>query len=450
MNVIHCPHCGTTNRAGSNFCNRCGAALRGDEASEAQRPTRPEDESHQLSSASPVPTHVPAEEGVEPPARHGDEPLSLPIPEATLETDGEEAPPEPAASPMSRRFVPGVQGLLEPLRIANEFGEQLDAFATAPVLTATLALEAEQLRRIRTLLTEDPVLLDVTSPVERQPLRRLHLPWLILLLSVLLGVPILLDLFGPVGTPQAWPGVTEAYTLINELPSEATVLMIWAYDPATAAELDLVALPLASHLLERRIQPVIISQLPGGLATAQRLFDRAVQGLLADSTFRFTTDRELYIQAGFLPGGAALLALVAQEPAAALVRHAPAAAATLPLPAGAVARPALTIIVAAQAEDVQQWLEQGQPWQYAPTLAFTSAGADPLLRPYLDSGQLSGLVSGFDGAFTYQGLRTVHLAVAEEALLNRQLIFQNWGHIALLLLIGLGNLAAWGRGGTRG
>ena len=24
-----CPHCGTPNRAGSNFCNRCGADLRG-------------------------------------------------------------------------------------------------------------------------------------------------------------------------------------------------------------------------------------------------------------------------------------------------------------------------------------------------------------------------------------------------------------------------------------
>ncbi|MBX3012867.1 MAG: zinc-ribbon domain-containing protein, partial [Caldilineaceae bacterium] len=35
MNVIHCPHCGTTNRVGSNFCNRCGADLRGDEADES-------------------------------------------------------------------------------------------------------------------------------------------------------------------------------------------------------------------------------------------------------------------------------------------------------------------------------------------------------------------------------------------------------------------------------
>ncbi len=35
MSVIHCPHCGTTNRAGSNFCNRCGANLRSEEPQEA-------------------------------------------------------------------------------------------------------------------------------------------------------------------------------------------------------------------------------------------------------------------------------------------------------------------------------------------------------------------------------------------------------------------------------
>ena len=28
MSVVRCPHCGTANRAGSNFCNSCGTELR--------------------------------------------------------------------------------------------------------------------------------------------------------------------------------------------------------------------------------------------------------------------------------------------------------------------------------------------------------------------------------------------------------------------------------------
>ena len=342
----------------------------------------------------------------------------------------------------------GVQGLLEPVQIASELNESRGP--ATPAVATPLTLQAEQLRRIRALLTDDPVLLDPPAIAAQLPPVRLHLPWLILLVSVALALPILFDLFGPVGVAPQWPGVAEAHSAIDGLPAGATVLMLWAYDATTAAELDLVALPIASHLLERRIQPIFVSQLPGGPAVAERLFQRAAEGLRADTTFRLVVDRELTINAGYLPGGAAGLTLLAQAPTSALLRHSPLAPVAAPLTDAMVAQTALTIVVAAQAEAVQQWLEQGQPLQQRPTLAVTSAGADPLLRPYLASGQLSGLVSGFDGAISYQQLRTVHLAAAEEDWLNRQLILQNWGHFALLLILLLGNLAAWSKGGHRG
>ena len=449
MNVIHCPHCGTTNRAGSNFCNRCGANLRSEEQAQdtkAQPGRAPSDASDlPVEGAPPLPTvdelsaegtatgqFDPAEPSPRPPAER---------PEAT-------APPPLYTT--TRRLVTGLQGLLDPVQIASELHEGTETTASLPSVAPPLAIQAETLRQIRTLLTEDPVLLD-TPVASGQPLPvRLQLPWVILLLTLALAVPILLDLVGPVGTPQQWPGVAEAHAVIDTLPADATVIIFWAYDAATAAELDLVALPLVSHLLAQRIQPVIVSQLPGGPAVADRLFKRAIAGLRADTAFHFIPDRELYRNAGYLPGGAALLSFVAQDPNLALVRHTQSASLAGALPNEMMASPALTIVVAAEAEAVQQWLEQGQPLQRLPTLAFTSAGADPILRPYLASGQLSGLVSGFDGALTYQRLRTVHLATAEEALLNRQVILQNWGQIALLLVLLLGNLAAWGRGRRRG
>ena len=442
MNVIHCPHCGTTNRAGSNFCNRCGANLGSDD--------RPDDQREEVASA-PSPTALLSEGRTQPPARDqssdigsnqaGDQAASPELEDLSF--------PVSPSSAATLRLVAGIQGLLDPLQIANEGGDQPEIFAP-PITAEPFAMSMEQIRRIRTLLTDDPVLLDMPGTASYQPPTRLHLPWLMLLLTLAVALPIVLDLFGPVGAPVQWPGVAEAHTFIDTLPTDTTVLVLWAYDGATAGEMDLLALPLVSHLLARGIQPIVVSQLPGGPAMAQRLFDRATAGLLDDDRVQLPADRALAIQAGYLPGGAALLSWVAQEPATALTRHVPASATDLPLTEVALARPALTIVIAAQAEAVQQWLEQGQPLQYAPTLAFTSAGADPILRPYLASGQLSGLVSGFDGAIAYQQLSTVKLVVAEEALLNRQLILQNWGHFAVLLLLLLGNLAAWGRGGVRG
>ncbi len=481
MNVIRCSHCGTTNRAGSNFCNRCGTDLRGDETAE------------QAASSAESPLVSPMDPGIDPadvgpeamagatdeaesvydpsinlwnsaefPAR--DQRTAIPRPPsadpdddpagAWIDDEDENAAAGPSSLLIPRRLITGVQGLLEPLRIASELTDRTEPPTQSSLMAEPVTLPADQLRRIRALLTQDPVLLDMPLSSGRQHAVRLHLPWLMLLLSLLVGIPILLDLTTPVGTSQQWPGVAEAHAVIDALPADAAVLVVWAYDPATAAEMDLVALPLASHLLERQTQPVIVSQLPGGLAVAQRLFDRAAIGLQSTSSFRLTPGREPYVEAGYLPGGAALLSLVAQDPSVALLRHAPDVSAAdgvaLPLPNAAVTRPALTIVVAAQVEAVQQWLEQGQPGQYSPVLAFTSAGADPMLRPYFASGQLSGLVSGFDGAIAYQQLRTIPLAVAEEALLDRHVVLQNWGHFALLLLLLLGNLAALGRGGRHG
>lgn len=460
MNVIHCPHCGTTNRAGSNFCNRCGANLQSDEPGEptASPAALPTDEGQAAGQANHA---LSAPDDADWSNRASDEPgegtkPSDPLHRTTtfqpsVAWPEEEDAPAVQSSPAgatARRLITGVQGLLEPLQIASELRDLTESSLplTRPTVEA-LGIDAEQLRRLRSLLTEDPVLLDLPLAAAHQPPVRLHLPWLTLLLSLAIALPILLNLTWPVGTVQQWPGVDEAHTVIDALPPGATVLVVWAYDPATAAEMDLVALPVASHLLERRLLPVIVSQLPGGLAVAQRLFKRAIDGLVADSTLSFMAQPDLYVQGGFLPGGAAVLSLLAQEPASVLVNHVPSA---VTLSAAVPTRPALTIVVAAQAEDVQDWLEQGQPIQLAPVVAFTSAGADPLLRPYLGSGQLSGLVSGFDGAISYQNLRTVHLAGSEEVLLLRQVVLQNWGHFALLLLLLLGNLAAVGWGGQSG
>ena len=456
MSVIHCPHCGTTNRAGSNFCNRCGANLRSEEPQEEAN-EQLDARSGEVGGGSDALESTAASATDNEQRADGDysDATDPRLPPVELSDDAAWAMAAGATESlprvtMTRRLVTGIQGLLDPVQIASELSEGMETTASLPSVAPPFAIQAEQLRRMRTLLTDDPVLLDAPVATGQPAPMRLYLPWLILLLTLAIAVPIVLDLLGPVGTPQPWPGVAEAHAVIDALPADATVLVLWDYDAATAAELDLVALPLVSHLLVQGIQPIIVSQLPGGPAVADRLFTRAVAGLRADTTFQFVIERELYVNAGYLPGGAALLSFVAQDPGLALVRHSPVAPIASPLVDDTVNAPALTIVVAAQAETVQQWLEQGQPQQGRPTLAFTSAGADPILRPYLASGQLSGLVSGFDGAFTYQKLRTVHLAVAEEALLDRQVVLQNWGHFALLFLLLLGNLATWERGGRRG
>ncbi|MDQ3249116.1 MAG: zinc ribbon domain-containing protein [Chloroflexota bacterium] len=410
MMTIRCPHCGTANRTGSNFCNSCGTDLRTVEATEV-RPT-------ELSS--------PPDDGV----------TDLPEPtEGALRDDWRrDAGEELAQPPIADRLISGVQGLLEPLGVANQLTGD-GASATPSRLPPALGLDNEQMRLVRAVMTQDPPLPEPPAANDWRPLAALRIPWVFALLGLAVGLPIFLLYSQPVGQPQQWPGVAEAYATVQNLAADAPVLILWAYDPATADEMDLVALPLVSHLLERQSRPVIVTLMPTGLASARRLFARAAADQAADPTLNLALGGSRYAEIGFLSGGALALPLLGQNSWADLPLQDASSTATL-------AAPTVAIVIAAQAETVQQWLELVQPLNQTPVVAFVSAGADPLLRVYLDGGQLSGLVSGFDGAYSYQQLRNRPLSRLEEQGYRLQLVFQNWGHLAFLVIILLGNLAA--------
>jgi hypothetical protein len=417
MTTIRCPHCGTTNRAGSNYCNQCGAELRTDEA--APRPP---------SDVEPAPVATPAVDSLL------DQPWLRPEEEPTEAVPAGE---EPDTSPAAKRLLANVQGLIEPVRVFSEAADETALSPTAQPVTPLVDLNAEQLRRLRSLMAEEPALLESPPPLLATRLPALRLPWVFALLGVALLLPLLLRWQSPSSEAYPWPGVAEAHDAVEALPPGATVVVLWGYDPATAGELDLLALPLVVHLLDRQIQPVVVSLLPNGPATARRLFARAAAQRPAVSAAQATGPMA---PAVFLPGGIVALPLLGQDRQTGL--NAQPGVATAALVQAAEQPPALAVILAAQAEDVQQWLEQAQPLDQVPAIAFTSAVADPIVRPYFDSGQLRGLVSGFDGAQVYQQLLQRPLADDSRLQFQQQLVLQNWGHVALILIIILGNLAA--------
>jgi hypothetical protein len=424
MMTTRCPHCGTVNRARSNYCNNCGADLRGDSGA------RPGAQTPVEATPSPLPEEP---ETTVPPTALPDE-LVAHQPWLQSQSEAEETVPleanELPAPP--RRLISHVQGLLEPVRLFSETTEEDEAIA--PPRLPALDLSADQIRRLRALMSEEPLLVESVRPSGPSRLPALRLPWLFLIMGALLILSFVIGAPVVEGTTQRpWPGVVEAFAAVDRLSTGAPVLLVWGYDPATAGEMDLLALPLVTHLQVRQSQPLIVSLLPNGLATARRLFAQVGDGDTSQSTLQLSQE-----QAVFLPGGATTLPLLGQDLATGLNQTAPGGATM-----AAAEEPALVILLAAQAEDVQQWLEQVQPLNHLPVVAFTSAAADPVLRPYLASGQLTGLVSGFDGASAYADQGALALSDENAARLDRQHTQQAWGQAAMLLAILLGNLAAF-------
>jgi hypothetical protein len=444
MSIIRCPHCGTANRAGSNFCNSCGAELRPSDAPrppvELPIPSQPPEPP--APAVPPSPRLSPAEQPPDP-SLHDQPWLRLEFNAEEGEEAADDAALEQAAgvapsTTTTPRLITGIQGLLEPTRLAISGGRPGSSaqsrFAPSP------ALGAEQVRRIRWLMSEAPML--AASPAYR-PLPAppsLHLRWVFLVIGLAVAVPIFLLMPGA-GAPVHWTGVSRAYSAVQALPPEAPVLLFWAYDPATAGELDLVALPLMHHLLERRPRLAVVSLLPAGPVTAQRLLERARADLRRASSLTLSAESARPVSYSYLSGGAAVLPLLARDLASGLqgtVGFTPP-----PILADNEAAPALVVVFAAHAEAAQQWLEMVQPLQGTPVVAAASAAAGPVLQPYYDSGQLLGLVHGFDGAYSYHTLHQQAGSRIQMPALAAQVAAQNWGQIALLLIVLTGNLLAF-------
>ena len=461
METIYCPECNTANRSGSNFCNRCGASLElelldpmlinftdsdvadsdvaGSDVADEETTDSDPLEFFDLDNQPWLRSVEIDEEDTDDMPPSVDELLSQELIDVEGDQEDDFLLQDPAATP---RLIMGIQGLLEPLNIARDI--EIETIREPRVSTALgtappLPLDPEHARQLRQLMSSEPMLADTPRQMKTPTRSSLRIPWLFALLGAVILLIILLRLPGPVGTPQEWPGVSAAYEAVDALPAGSNTLVYWAYDPSTAGEMDWIALPVIQHLLQKQSQLMIISPLPGGPATARRLMREALAGLVDVAQIEIDDKRPLWINGGYLPNSSATLPLLGQN-LQAIPRSFPMNEEGVP--ATSIGTMDLAVVIAAQAEDVQLWLEQVAPRNRVPVLAFVGAGADPVLRPYWDSQQVSGLVSGFDGAHAYQAKLDTPLTKRTEEKLEQHVIAQNWGHFILLLAIVLGNLAA--------
>ena len=455
-----CPHCGYSNPIDAHFCVHCGTNL-----ARTQLPPAPAGESSDEPGAIAAdqeedPPRAPAEDAGEYAAAQTSDPTySRTWPhtageeEDAAQVSGQEESQPAAAQPDP--LLADLGGLLEPadpLAYTTSGAGALDpSRSPTHALSSELTVNEEERRQLRQLFSEDlPLAVGANpdmAPSTAEPAaggsglpRR---PWLEWLLLLGLTGALLWGAKTPTGGtgPHAFPGLEQAHLQIDTLRPNSLVLVNWAYDPATAGEMDLVAQPVIEHLLHKQARLIVVSQLPGGPAMARRVIARAEESVRRPARAQVSATQ--IIEGGFLPGGAASLPLLAIAPVQTLpvdprwvdLRE------RFSIASLADTGPALTLVIAARAEDVRRWLEQVQPINDGTVIAVTSAVVDPALRPYLHSGQLAGLVSGWDGGNAYLRRSERTRSVAEQARSSRLTNGQNWGIGILIVVILLGNLA---------
>jgi hypothetical protein len=191
----------------------------------------------------------------------------------------------------------------------------------------------------------------------------------------------------PLSVPS---GTAQALTIVrDELLPDAAVLMIFDYEAAFATELEAVAAPLIDHMMVLKHPRLsLLASKPTGAGLSERFMGT-------------TQPDQLYVNLGYLPGEAAgALAFVDNPRMIKPVSVDGQYAWETPMLQGVtgISDFAAIFLLTDEAETARIWIEQTQNKREATRLiVIASAQAGPLLLPYVESGQIDGMVTGLEG-----------------------------------------------------
>jgi hypothetical protein len=259
---------------------------------------------------------------------------------------------------------------------------------------------------------------------------RLDRRWIFLITALLVLVPLLWPLNLPL-TPSV--PVQDYHRTIEALPPGSLVLVSCDFDPASRPELEPMARSTLLHLFRRKCRVVVVCLFQGGA--------RFVDGLVEDvARSRHLTYGVDYANLGYKAGDEAVMVLMGQSLVSTFPRdQAGRDAAGLPIMRGIRNYSSFALLVSLSAgyPGTKEYVQQVQGRFHIPIIAGVTAVTAPTLYPYLQTGQLQGLLGGMAGAAEYEDLRY------ERGMASRGMDAQSLAHVFIALCIVLGNVAYW-------
>jgi len=202
-------------------------------------------------------------------------------------------------------------------------------------------------------------------------------------------------------------------SFIESISPDSIVLVAMDYDLPLAGEIENAALPVLVDLMSKQVNLVFISTRPVGPAMSNHLVDSGLN-------WQPDYPREKIFISAYLPGGATGLLRFAIDPQDALPIGADGTGLWLAPQLATIHRPSdfsMLLLLTDSSEAGKDWLEQVQPrLDDTPLFLIASSQAAPILRPYLESGQIKALVEGISDAASYE---RVHLQTTNNQLLLR-------------------------------
>jgi len=231
--------------------------------------------------------------------------------------------------------------------------------------------------------------------------RLMNLDRRIIFLFVFAGVavPLLMDFSFPI---KPTDNVRAVYQQIEHVAAQkdGKVLISFSYGGGAAAELQPMARALLRHLFAREVEIVAISLWPDAVGLAQA----ALKGMADEAGRKYGTD---YALMGFKPGNSVVILGMGQDFRGTFpTDNFGASTDTLAVTANVQSLADFDFVIdLAAGESIDHfWIPYGQERFKFPLAGGCTAVMAPDLFPFIQSGQLIGMIGGLAGAAEYETL----------------------------------------------
>jgi hypothetical protein len=265
-------------------------------------------------------------------------------------------------------------------------------------------------------------------------LEKLDRRWIFLTIALLVLGPLLFPLALPLTVSPPVQGFHDA---IAKVPDGSTVLMSCDYDPGAKPELVPMTRTALRQLWDKNCKIVVTVLWDGGPG----LVDNELRTVAAEYQGKKVYGVD-YVNLGYKEGREDVMVLMGQGVANAFPKdYRGNDSRSLPIMQSVRDYSSFPLLVSISAgyPGTKEWVQQVQSRFHLPMVSGCTAVSAPEYYPYLQSGQLLGLLGGMAGAAEYEKSRN------EKGTATRGMDAQSMAHVFVAIMILLGNVAQWTR-----